>query len=413
MSLIPRNHNLIPGKEHNIVVHLDTLPPHFTKHRHSFLEIYVIISGKGKEIINGKEYELIKGAVTFLLPWHVHELFSDEKNPLKLIRCNFGMETMIAGTIINSELMSIIYNQLHTVPSFHLESNESKKMIQLFENLLEEFQNFWSMKEIMLKTKITEILINFNRERAKLNLDEQSYAIPSKINGDLSFLLAYIHRNWNKNINYSEIAKEFGINKEALDAFCEENTGTNFINYLNEVRLRYSSSLLATCDLNVDEIATIAGYQSITTFYRAFKNFKGVTPTEYRQYYLLNEGTNGMNQILFPSPLMWKIHHYIQLHYSEDISLESVAKEFHYSNSSISEICRREAGQSFVDLLNECRIIHACSYLDATKLKTVEVGFSVGFNSAETFFRAFKKFRSMSPGAYRKEANAHIVLTNQ
>lgn len=406
MSVLPRYHNLIPGRDHNIVVHLDTLPPHFAKHRHSFLEIYVIISGNGKEIINGKEYELKRGAVTFLLPWHVHELFTDEKNPIKLIRCNFGMETMISGSNINSGLMSIIYNQLHIVPSFHLESDESEKMIQLFENLLEEYQTFKSMKEIMLKTKITEILINFNRERAKLNLDIPGYTVPSKNNEDLSYLLVYIHQNWNKNINHSEMTKEFGVSKEALDAYCEENTGFDFQNYTNEVRLRYCCALLATCDLHIDEIARILGYKSITTFYRAFKNFKGVTPTEYRQYYFSDQSAKEMNQNLFPSPLMWKIYHYIQLHYSEDLSLESVAKEFHYSKSSISEICKREAGQSFVDLLNECRVIHACSYLDATELKTLEIGFSVGFNSTETFFRAFKKFKFMSPGAYRKEANS-------
>ncbi|NTV89767.1 MAG: cupin domain-containing protein, partial [Clostridiales bacterium] len=106
---VPRNHNMIFGFENNIEVRMDIIPDHFWKHRHSFMEIYIVLSGEGRDVINGKEYPLGRGVMAFLHPWHIHELFSNRENPVHLIRCSFGMELLMEETRINTDFLKIIY----------------------------------------------------------------------------------------------------------------------------------------------------------------------------------------------------------------------------------------------------------------------------------------------------------------
>jgi YesN/AraC family two-component response regulator len=96
-----------------------------------------------------------------------------------------------------------------------------------------------------------------------------------------------------------------------------------------------------------------------------------------------------------------RIIYYIHLHYSEDITLASIAQDFYFNKNYLSELFGK-SGASFTRLLHEIRIYHACSLLLTTDMQINDIGFQVGFNSTETFFRVFKKQRGVSPSEYRK-----------
>lgn len=398
MNDIPKYHNLFPGSSFSILVNVDTIINHFHAHRHNFIEIYIIISGHGKEIINGKEYELRKGSMTFLLPWHIHEIYSDNGNPLKLIRCNFGMELIMDGSNTQTGLMEIVYDHLYSSPSIQLPESKIDMFMRMFENMLAEYKHKNQWKEILMKAKVMEILVHFSRIRSAM----LENAVPEcyKIDDDIYDVLPFIHLNWNRDMTLEEITKKFNLSETQLDNFIKSHTGLKFSDYLNEVRIRHACALLSDTDLKISEISNIIGYKSIKTFYRVFRSFKGFSPEEFRQYYYSDEGKK--DNIMLPSPLMWKIIYYIQLHFNEDIGLSDVAKEFHYSESTLSELFKRQTGQNFIDMLHEFRIYQACSVLSSTNMTVTDVGFAVGFKSSETFFRAFKKLRGMTPETYRK-----------
>ena len=47
-------------------------------------------------------------------------------------------------------------------------------------------------------------------------------------------------------------------------------------------RVEKIKKLLITTDYHINEIMKMTGFVSKTTFLRVFKNFEGVTPSEYR-----------------------------------------------------------------------------------------------------------------------------------
>ena len=56
----------------------------------------------------------------------------------------------------------------------------------------------------------------------------------------------------------------------------------SFLAYVIKLRIDRACELLVTTDLPIGEIQSYIGYQDAKAFYRAFKRYVGLTPTEYR-----------------------------------------------------------------------------------------------------------------------------------
>ncbi|MBD2870044.1 helix-turn-helix domain-containing protein [Paenibacillus arenilitoris] len=78
-------------------------------------------------------------------------------------------------------------------------------------------------------------------------------------------------------------ADRLRISKVYLSQFFKEQTGVNFSDYLENLRMERAKSLLLQTNLAVGEIAYRVGYSSSNTFCRAFKRINGVSATAFKQ----------------------------------------------------------------------------------------------------------------------------------
>lgn len=98
--------------------------------------------------------------------------------------------------------------------------------------------------------------------------------------------------------------------------------------------------------------------------------------------------------------LVYLARQYIHKHYSEDISLKTVAEALEVSSGHISRIFLKEMDVSFVDYLNSYRIEQAKGHMKAGNLKIYEIAGKVGYNNVEHFTRVFKRYVGKSPKEY-------------
>ncbi|MHB8062045.1 MAG: response regulator transcription factor [Ruminiclostridium sp.] len=99
------------------------------------------------------------------------------------------------------------------------------------------------------------------------------------------------------------------------------------------------------------------------------------------------------------------ILNYINEHYTDDISLFSVAEHFNYSKVYIAHIFKEETGESVNTYITKIRIEKTKILLDTTKMHINEIMFSVGFKTPQDFYMQFKKVIGMSPNKYRDSYN--------
>ncbi|TYP76485.1 helix-turn-helix domain-containing protein [Paenibacillus methanolicus] len=79
------------------------------------------------------------------------------------------------------------------------------------------------------------------------------------------------------------VAAQMGISRVYLSQFFKEQTGENFSDYLENVRMNRARRLLVHSGLPIHEIALQVGYGSPNTFGRAFKRIHGLSATAYRE----------------------------------------------------------------------------------------------------------------------------------
>lgn len=94
---------------------------------------------------------------------------------------------------------------------------------------------------------------------------------------------------------------------------------------------------------------------------------------------------------------------YINLNYTEDISLKSAAKVANMSESYLSYLFKKETNQSFVEYLTEIRMKKAAKLLKTTAMASYEIAELIGYENINYFGRTFKKVMGVSPTQYREE----------
>lgn len=103
------------------------------------------------------------------------------------------------------------------------------------------------------------------------------------------------------------------------------------------------------------------------------------------------------------SSLLEEAKTYIQQNYSkESISLNSVSEHVNVSASHFSTIFSQEMGQTFISYLTEIRMKKAKELLRCSAMKTLEIGFAVGYKDPHYFSYLFKKTQNCTPKEYRK-----------
>lgn len=96
---------------------------------------------------------------------------------------------------------------------------------------------------------------------------------------------------------------------------------------------------------------------------------------------------------------------YIQQHFTEPISLTSVADEMRVSPAYLSTVFHREIGASYSRTLLKIRMEEAAQQLAQTSLQVQQIAQNVGFYSSKHFAHVFRDYYRMSPMEYR---NARI-----
>ncbi len=109
------------------------------------------------------------------------------------------------------------------------------------------------------------------------------------------------------------------------------------------------------------------------------------------------------------SPTVRKILQYLEEHYPEPISLESVADIMDLSPVTVSRMLSEEVGQGFARTLIEIRLKRAKELLQEGDLSIKEISQACGYQDPNYFARLFKNYTGMTPREYgeTKREEAH------
>lgn len=98
-------------------------------------------------------------------------------------------------------------------------------------------------------------------------------------------MLTYCHKNYNKKINISQIAKKENINKNYVSQFLRKTNIKSFSSLLKFIRCYETEHLMLTSDISIAEASYACGFSDPKYFYPCFRKWYGCTPKEHRDWY--------------------------------------------------------------------------------------------------------------------------------
>ncbi|AIJ07071.1 MULTISPECIES: helix-turn-helix domain-containing protein [Edwardsiella] len=108
--------------------------------------------------------------------------------------------------------------------------------------------------------------------------------------------------------------------------------------------------------------------------------------------------TQGQHQLLIDALIQW-----IEQNLDRRILIDDIAERAGYSKWYLQRLFKEVTGYSLAAYVRKRRLIRAAAELQRSNKKIMEITLLYGFDSQQTFSRAFKRRYGTSPGSYRQQ----------
>lgn len=97
------------------------------------------------------------------------------------------------------------------------------------------------------------------------------------------------------------------------------------------------------------------------------------------------------------------IFNFVKEEFHRQITLEEIAILVSMTEQSFCRYFKKITGKTFIQFVNEYRLVHAAKLLHEKQISILDVCFDSGFNNFSHFNRLFKKYTGKTPSTYRNE----------
>jgi len=110
-----------------------------------------------------------------------------------------------------------------------------------------------------------------------------SNVMSQKISQRMERVSKYIQDHYQGSITLSEIADVASMTEQSFSRWFRQTSGLTFVDYLMQLRTTVASNLLINTNKAMTEVAAESGFNSSSSFNRAFLKIKGCSPREFRK----------------------------------------------------------------------------------------------------------------------------------
>ena len=274
-----------------VYIHIDHAEEAFTgvMHRHDFIEIVYVISGKARHHMGDMIYEVRRGDLIIVNYGTPHTFIPVEQDGEKFSTYDLlfttdlfeitGVGRYDFGALASSYLFYSLFPDMTVSDNaMNLIRSGSKEFQEIFAKIHREYSNresgFMSMIRAYLIELITLIFREIDRKSHK-NITQEQRDVVNKA-------IEYMKHHYNTRINLDDIVSDMFLCKDYFRQLFKKTTGISITDFIQKTRVEQACRLLLGTSRTVYDIAGDCGFTDIKFFYKTFKKFTGMTPSEWR-----------------------------------------------------------------------------------------------------------------------------------
>lgn len=270
------------AKDFEIYNYSDTEIPAIMPHRHTFYEIYYVLSEHLDYVIGNRVYQMKKGDFILLPPGQLHyPAETNLKLGKKYSRIVLWCSTDYFDRFVQIEpALQEIWDIVKKTRTFYFSPAQgaSQHLYDLLLCLLEESRRKKHASGGMVFAILLEIFVCLDRI-----ICEKKYAETHLSSNHLFVnIIYYIHTHITENILLEDLSRHFWVSKGHISKFFREYVGLPVHQYILSLRLDGCRLAIAK-GTPVMQAATLFGFQDYSSFFRAFKKVFAMSPKEYQE----------------------------------------------------------------------------------------------------------------------------------
>jgi AraC-like DNA-binding protein/mannose-6-phosphate isomerase-like protein (cupin superfamily) len=236
-------------------------------HWHDYYELSLVLAGQAEHVVNGEARTIGPGSAFLLSPADFHA-----------IRPTGGEPLTCYNTVIDPGAMERQLSALGSpaIDGFPWQTDDFADAEPDFRRLQAEFEQHRLGSARMTDALVACLVVELGR-RCRIDLE------PGRIGADdLRGSVLYVDRHFREPISLADAAARAHLSPNYFSERFRQYTGQPFQVYLQERRLRFARSLLASTGLSVTEVCHAAGFNSLSHFGRAYRRRYGMPPSVRR-----------------------------------------------------------------------------------------------------------------------------------
>ena len=249
---------------------------------HSQLELIHIIEGNMMMSVNEKKFSAQAGDIIICGYKQIHhsEILSESINSNSLKLDYSSVESLFNGRRLNISLFNHEKAQ-----ELGMKDGDFDQICHCFQMIASESAGRLSGWETQCENYLN-LLVNLLIRGLPMEEDNilgQPIDSPVKT---MQHAIEYIEKNYSSNISLKQLASYLYISPFYLSRLFPKFSGYTFKAYLNHVRLSKAKEMLTKSNDSIYAIASRCGFNNVRTFNRAFKQYIGLSPSQYMKKHL-------------------------------------------------------------------------------------------------------------------------------
>ena len=257
-----------------------------------------------KKVVKGNlnygrtKYDFTNGVLIFLAPRQVLQWDSSVVFEQKGFSINF-QEDFLKGTELAQQIKKYGFFSYSVNEALHLSPKEERLIESIVENIEIEYQNNQDefSKDIII-SQLSTLLKYANRfyERQFLHRKELSNDLLEQFNRQLDNYFESGQLQEKGIPSIEQIADKMSVSQRYLSDTLKKETGKTSTEHLQLYLIDEAKNILLKPNKSIAAVAYELGFEYPQYFSRLFKKKEGLSPSEYRERYKMNEKKTNANK---------------------------------------------------------------------------------------------------------------------